>query len=200
MSIVSLLVSSLITILVLLLSSRFNKSLKVIELANKSQERVADLRAKLFEDIKSDVNQIFLSCYLVGNWRSIGPDQVLQAKRRVDQAMIEALPIWGSEVMTAYQEFIDACFQTKSGRNTSPRLRGDPRRYAQEHTSLPEDWQRYFMEEDKRREWISQRLPQELEPSYRRQILLPAYVDLNTKLAASIGVELSRQQTKELFL
>lgn len=198
-SAVSLLVSSLITILVFILSNRLNRSLKVMELASKSQERVSDLRAKLFDQVKGDINQIFVSCFLVGNWRSVSPEQVLEAKRRVDQAMIEALPIWGSGVMEAYMEFIDVCFQTKSGRNTSPLLRCDPQRYAQEHTALPEDWHEYFMEEDKRREWIIQRLPQESKPSYRTQILLPAFVDLNTKVAASIGVDLSGQKTAELF-
>lgn len=195
----SLLISSIISIFVFLLSSRLNRSLEVMEISSKNQETISDLRAKLFSEVKQDINQIFASCYLVGNWRTISPDQLIQAKRRVDQAMIEALPIWGTAVMQSYHDFIDVCFQTKSGRNTFPLLRCDPKRYAQEHTALPYDWRPYFMDEESRCDWVSKKLPHEPRPSYRTHILLPAFVNLNTELAASMGVDVSGKRVTEIF-
>lgn len=198
-SAISLLISSVITVFVFGMSSRLNKALKIMEISSKSEERISDLRAKLYDQVKGDINQIFVSCYLVGNWRNVDLQAVLKAKRTVDKAMIEALPIWGTEVIAAYLEFVDVCFQTKSGRNTSPRLRGDPNRYSQEHNNLPENWEDFFMACEERSKWISEMLPNELNPSYRTQILRPAFVKLNLSVAASLGVELSEEQVMQLI-
>lgn len=198
-SALSLFVSGAISIFIFIISNRINKSIKIMEINSKSTERIADLRAKLYGSVKSDINLIFTSCYMVGDWRKTKISEIIRAKRAADKAIIEALPVWGSEVVQAYVELMDVSFQTKSGRNTSPKLRADPQRYQCEHESLPSDWEKSFMEVEERQAWIVERLGNKSETSYRTNLLKPAFVRFNVAVAESMGVELSEKQVFDLL-
>lgn len=195
----SLLISSFISIFIFFMSSRVNRALKMLEINSKNTERVADLRAKLFEEVKGDINKIFVSCYLVGDWRNSDLNSILSTKRSIDKAMVESLPIWGSDVVEAYLGFVDVCFQVRSGRNTSPRLRADVNRYIEEYEGFRGEWKSLFMKPEDRKIWISSKLPGRDKPSYRNDLLMPAYMKLNITLASSMGVVLSEKQIRDML-
>ncbi|WP_367154742.1 hypothetical protein [Methylomonas sp. HYX-M1] len=77
--------------------------------------RIIERRVEIYEEVKTDINDIFVFLTQVGNWKEFTAQQIVEKKRRVDKTMYTSRPYWSDAAFHAYMDFMNAAFETYTG-------------------------------------------------------------------------------------
>jgi hypothetical protein len=89
-------------------------------------EALTTQRVKLWDKVAIDINNIYCYFLFVGNWKTSSPEDIILAKRNVDQIMFSYRPFFSDKFFDAYQKFMDSAFKTYTGFGLDARLRTAP--------------------------------------------------------------------------
>jgi len=140
-----------------------NKRIASFTAKKQVDHTVMEKRTSIYENIQSELNELY--CYLmrIGDWKEFTPEQILQKKRTVDKAMYAGKPFWSVGLFSSYTQFMDTCFLTHRGHGKDAGIRANINRY----NSLG-NWENRFVsffEEAIERDIISEKF-KELEISF----------------------------------
>lgn len=99
--------------------------LKQLELVQWTNQKLIEKRLALYDTIAPLLNRLLCFYTWVGPWKDISPDDVIRAKRELDQTIHIYRHLFDDDVYRAYQAYLDALFDTHSG---AGRDRGSNRR------------------------------------------------------------------------
>lgn len=146
--------SLLVPILVALIGYLINRSLGILNSRLEVSRDLMERRFKDFDELTSGLNDLFCYCTYVGHWREMTPINALEVKRKLDKLVYGSLPIWGSNFLIAYRDFIKVCFSEYGGRGTSAKLRADINIHKENWVNnLSEEWNQYFVPPNKPLDW-----------------------------------------------
>jgi len=159
-----------------LLISRHLKRLDLIQWKN---QKLLEKRIAVYDAVAPQLNLLLCFFTWVGNWKTISPDAVIQAKRELDRTFNVYRFLFDGEVYKAYQAFLQVLFETYTGAGHDARIlsvvrgRDGDREANATYVWLP-DWTARFTTPDK----IATK-----EEVFRR------YQHLMARLTRSFGVE-----------
>jgi hypothetical protein len=114
----------------------------------KAQERIADKRVEIYEQIAEDLNKIY--CYVmdVGGFRNETPDTILDAKRNVDRQMYMYQALWPEDTFQRFTDYMESAFATYQGVGTSAKIRArtleKEAAWQKDGKEWPSDWDARF--------------------------------------------------------
>jgi len=92
-----------------------SRHLKRIDLIQWKNQKLLEKRIAIYDVVAPQLNMLLCFFTWVGNWKSITPDAVVQAKRDLDKTMNVYRYLFDAEVYNAYQAFIHLLFKTYTG-------------------------------------------------------------------------------------
>lgn len=106
-------------------------------------------RLEVFRELLGPLNDIF--CYFTyqGNWRSMSPNDVTEAKRTADRIVYMNKFLWSAAFLDAYKKFTAVVFLENQGPDRSFLLRANVERH-RENPEWEPTWETYFVPEDQR--------------------------------------------------
>lgn len=78
----------------------------------RKSEELLKARVSYYRATIADLNTLMCYMTFIGGWRDISPPEVIALKRRLDQAMNCAGPLFSPAVLTAYEALLKLCFKT----------------------------------------------------------------------------------------
>jgi hypothetical protein len=153
------------------------RALEQLKLDLERSAFLVEKRWLLYESLAPDLNKIFQFCTYVGDWRSWGPEEIIDAKRRTDEKMYGSIPVLEGPILKAYVDFMATCFDQKRGRGLPIQIRANIERF-KESDNWEEEWERFF---------VARETLEIQGGSYRRDRLQPAYSELLTAFGSSIS-------------
>jgi hypothetical protein len=134
-----------VPVVVAVMANRFNNQLKKWEANQWRNQELIKARLEYYKELVPQLND--LMCYLtfIGHWKDITPPAAIEAKRTLDRAFYCAAPLFGEDVLAAYQEFMGNCFHTYGKWGADARLKtGFGRRQEAAGTSWSPGWNDFF--------------------------------------------------------
>jgi hypothetical protein len=103
-----------------LLVSRY---LKRLDLAQWKNQKLLEKRIAIYDEVAPKLNKLLCFYTWIGYWKSISPDDAINAKRELDKTMNVYRHLFDDEVYEAYQEFIITLFEPYTGAGHDARIR-----------------------------------------------------------------------------
>ncbi|MBO2961544.1 hypothetical protein [Burkholderia pseudomallei] len=97
--------------------------LKQLELVQWTNQKLIEKRLALYDTIAPLLNRLLCFYTWVGPWKDISPDDVIRAKRELDQTIHIYRHLFDDDVYRAYQAYLDALFDTHSGAGRDARIK-----------------------------------------------------------------------------
>jgi hypothetical protein len=100
--------------------------LRVTNKLQKSQwrsQKVIEKRISEWDDLRSDLNDIFCFCTRVGGWKAMTPPEAIARKRSADKKVHLARPYFSERFFSSYLVFIKTCFAQYQGHAVDAKLR-----------------------------------------------------------------------------
>ena len=145
-----------------------------------------------YEEISSLCNYIYCFHALVGHYKSITPEIVIEKKRKLEALVFSSLPLWDDDFCIALNNFLTVCYETQRGRKTSAISLADIDRHREERaTEWNTEWEKFFIKKEDRKLFLETKRGLKEDASYRNTILKPAYSQLLNKLSECVGGHLS---------
>lgn len=85
--------------------------------------RIIEKRLAIYNDIGTDLNDIYVFLLQVGHWKQLTPDLVLEKKRAIDKIMYVHKPYWSENLFQAFELFMQTAFETYTGVGEDAKLR-----------------------------------------------------------------------------
>lgn len=123
LEIAKLVVGVLTPLSVALLGWLFSRQLKRLDLSNWSNQKLIEKRLAIYDEIAPRLNKLLCFFTWVGYWKTVSPADAVQAKRGLDRTLNIYRHVFEREVYDAYQDFIEALFETYTGAGQDARLR-----------------------------------------------------------------------------
>jgi hypothetical protein len=115
LEIVKLIVSASTPIIVVLIGSIINRSIKRLDKKQWTNQRIIEKRLLIYDKVVPILNDVFcFHCY-IGNWKNISAKDIIDYKRILDKEMNVYSPLFDKEVIKKYNYFIDHYYQTNTG-------------------------------------------------------------------------------------
>ncbi len=147
LEVAKLLVSSLTPILVIAIGLGINRSLKRLEQIQWKNQKVIEKRLSVFEELAPYLNDLLCYFTFVGCWKDLTPVEVVKLKRRIDRTVHVNAPLFSTEFLDRYYDFINLCYGTYSGWGQDAKLRTlADRRRESAGTTWNEKWTDCFAE------------------------------------------------------
>jgi hypothetical protein len=134
-----------VPVVVAVMANRFNNQLKKWEANQWRNQELIKARLEYYKEIVPQLND--LMCYLtfIGRWKEITPPAAIEAKRTLDRAFYCAAPLFGEDVLVAYEKFMGNCFVPYGEWGTDARLRtGFGRRQEAAGAGWSPGWNEFF--------------------------------------------------------
>lgn len=96
---------------------------KNIEHSQWRNQKLIERRIKVWDDLSSDLNDIYCYCSRIGNWKEKPPLEIIKAKRCADKIMYSSRPYFGDRFFRAYTRFMKLCFLMFQGHGEDAKLR-----------------------------------------------------------------------------
>lgn len=109
------LVSILTPLTVAFVGFSLNSSLEEQKQFYKLQERLADNRLNIYNEIKYKLNRIYCFIEDIGTWKEETPKKIISYKRSIDQSMHSQRAIWSRDTFDAYLKYMDSAFEPYQG-------------------------------------------------------------------------------------
>lgn len=135
-------------------------------------------RWELYQDISEDLNKVFQFCTYVGGWKEWSPQEIIEAKRRLDSIVFASIPLLGCRFIDSYVAFSKACFDQKRGAGLHLQIRANEDRFKNEIEAWTEEWSKFFVPSDDLRLKGA---------SYREDRVQPAYAELLAAISETIS-------------
>lgn len=100
--------------------------LRVTNKLQKSQwrsQKVIEKRISEWDDLRSDLNDIFCFCTRVGGWKTMSPPDAIDRKRSADKKVHLARPYFSERFFRSYLFFIKTCFAQYQGHAVDAKIR-----------------------------------------------------------------------------
>jgi hypothetical protein len=100
--------------------------LRVTNKLQKSQwrsQKVIEKRISEWDNLRSDLNDIFCFCTRVGGWKAMTPLDAIARKRSADKKMHLARPYFSERFFSLYLVFIKTCFAQFQGHAVDAKIR-----------------------------------------------------------------------------
>lgn len=154
LEIAKLVVGVLTPLSVALLGWFFSRQLKRLDLSNWTNQKLIEKRLAIYDEIAPRLNKLLCFFTWIGYWKTVSPAEAIQAKRELDRTLNIYRHVFEGEVYRAYQDFIEALFETYTGAGQDARLRAlifgpDGDRRSDCGYTWDEDWAVSFSEPGK---------------------------------------------------
>ena len=103
-------VSALTPLTVLGLGALVARSTRHVDDLRWANQQVVGRRLDLYSEIGPIINQLFCFATFVGRWKELDAQQVLAAKRKVDEIMYANRPIFSSALFQVYERYMATLF------------------------------------------------------------------------------------------
>lgn len=112
LEIAKLLIGILTPLSVAILGALISRHMKRLDLAQWTNQKIIEKRIAVYDAIAPDLNKLLCFHGFVGYWKSVSPEDVIEAKRELDKKVNIYRHVFDDEVYEAYQNFIHALFET----------------------------------------------------------------------------------------
>jgi len=109
--------------------------------------KIVEQRLQLFESVAPALNDFLCYSQRIGNWKEITPKQLLEHKRKLDKQMHVFAPLYSSDLLEHYKQFMSLCFATYTGVGQDAKLRLRSEKY-QQLSSWQADYDTLFCASD----------------------------------------------------
>lgn len=92
-------------------------------------EKLIEKRIKIYDEISSELNDIFQFMVRVGTWKEMSPKELIDKKRLLDKLVHQNRPYWGIEFIDTYSDFMSECFETNTGTGEDAKIKADTIKY-----------------------------------------------------------------------
>lgn len=189
-----------IPIIIAFLGVRFNRAQKVYESRLDIHRDIISHRLANYREIALLINDIYCFHALVGHYKSMNPEIIINKKRELENIVFTNLPLWTDGFCHAFMIFIDICYATSRGRLTSPVSLADIVRHQEEHgNDWQTNWNDYFLTPENRKVFLEENRGLSKNGSYRKDLLQPAYAALLSEMSLCIGGNLSFVAAKSMI-
>jgi hypothetical protein len=149
LEIAKLLVSAVTPLVVLLIGSRINRSLKQLEERQWSNQKVVEKRLEIYDELAPLLNDLLCYFTYVGNWKELSPPEIVALKRTLDKKGYINAPLFSEQFSGRYWDFINVCFEVFTGWGEDAKLRtGTALRKDVAQVHWKPEWDRYFTAPD----------------------------------------------------
>ena len=100
-----------------------SRSLKRFELLQWSNQKLIEKRLILYDSIAPLLNKLLCFYTWVGYWKDVSPQDVIKAKRELDQSMNVYRHLFDDDLYNTYQSFIHLLFEPFTGRGHDAKIR-----------------------------------------------------------------------------
>lgn len=94
-----------------------------VQRAQWANQKVIEKRIAVFDEVAPMLNDIYCYFRFVGNWKELSPPDIIEHKRKLDKRLNVYSPLFSSQFMDEYNNFIHLCFTTFSGPTHDATLR-----------------------------------------------------------------------------
>jgi len=123
LEITKLIISALTPLIVFYLGIRISYRLKEIEHRQWANQQLIEKRLAVYDELVPLLNDIMCYFAYIGCWKELVPPQVVAGKRRVDRIAYINAPVFPSEFLIQYNQFIHLCYKTFRGWGKDAQLR-----------------------------------------------------------------------------
>lgn len=155
LEIVKVTISILTPLLIVFVGYKVRKIILNIEKSQWINQVIIKWKIDSYEDIAPIINDIYCFFLYIGSWKEMTPEDIIKYKRVLDKKIYVIAPIFSSNLKQAYDEFIDACFDSYRGQGLDSGLKtgfDSRQKYANE---WKEEWENLFSEDKTSRELIT---------------------------------------------
>jgi hypothetical protein len=96
---------------------------KKLERSQWRSQKVIEKRIAEWDDLRSDLNDIFCFCNRVGGWKAMTPLDAIARKRSADKKIHLARPYFSEAFFKTYLTFIKTCFAQYQGHAVDAKLK-----------------------------------------------------------------------------
>lgn len=123
LEIVKLLVAVMTPLSVAVFGWFVSRHLKRLELIQWSNQKLIEKRLAVYDKAAPELNKLLCFYTWVGHWKDISPDDVVRAKRELDQTINIYRHLFDENVYNDYQSYIHLLFETFGGPGQTARIR-----------------------------------------------------------------------------
>ena len=107
-------------------------------------------RKDLYEAMARDLNVIYCVFNYVGDWREYSPVEIIRSKRELDFRMHAYSGLFSEGTLLAYEELMNACFETGRGRGSTLQIRANVNMFKESLRVWKEEFEQQFVDEGQR--------------------------------------------------
>ncbi len=116
-------VGALTPISVALIGWMVSRLIKRLEQKQWATQQLTMRRLEIFDEIAPKLNKVLCFSILVGEWRSISPNEAIRLKREIDARIHGSRFLVGNGVFDAYRAFINSIFERDNNPDSITRFR-----------------------------------------------------------------------------
>jgi len=122
-----------------------SRRLKRIEALQWRSHELIAARLRYYREIVEPLNDLFCYFTFIGSWKEMTPPTVIETKRSLDRTFHTLAPFFDLDVVTAYNRFMELCFDTFGRWGEDARLRTGSRR-RRDSSAVPwlDEWDSMF--------------------------------------------------------
>ncbi len=158
-----------------------NRRIKTYEQNQWTNQKIVDKRLDIYDKLVPYLNDVLCFYCYIGNWKEIGPKEIIQYKRVLDKSMSIYKPLFDTEVWKAYNVFIHLCFETSVHWENDATIRSSFTKRAQFSSNWDEAW--YDLFSDK---YLDRLAAEEEYESRQIDLIMTSYTKLMNALKNDI--------------
>jgi len=89
----------------------------------KYESGLIDRRLKIWQEVGPKINDIYVYIVRVGRWKELSSTEIVRLKREIDRSVFTYKAFFSESWLLAYQNFMNAAFDTYAGSGTDAKLR-----------------------------------------------------------------------------
>jgi phosphate/sulfate permease len=127
-----------------------------------TNRKVIEKRLDFYDNVASDLNDLYCYYHRVGNWKELTPTQIIEKKRLLDKEFRIYSHIFKQDILVNYRTFIEDCFKTFTGTGNDAKIKMS----LTKRVNLPNwdnEWNELFVES----EMVSE---ERFEQSYKQML------------------------------
>ncbi|BCJ48813.1 hypothetical protein Asp14428_02880 [Actinoplanes sp. NBRC 14428] len=142
LEIAKLVVAGAVPVAVAVVAYLLNRALRRAEGRQWFGQKLVEKRIELLSQALPDLNDVYCYFAWVGRWKEFSPPDILLRKRRLDQLFHANSPFFSASALPAYEDFLDALFETfvEPGRNARLRT-GLTSQHGSRVKAYPGEWE-----------------------------------------------------------
>lgn len=139
LEIVKLLIAAATPIITGIIAYKLATFTKRLEKTQWTDRKLIEKRIEIYEVVVPELNELLCFYCYIGNWKEITPLDIVKKKRLLDKKIHVYAPLFKSDLLKAYDEFIASCFETFTGWGKDAKIRS---LYNRRKEVYEEKWQK----------------------------------------------------------